>query len=193
MLKTICRNITLSMNLQWNKITNNGEFSLCKTTTTTTMKRNILLFAAFTVLFAQAAFAQNPKGNKNCPLDDQKIKAEKIAFITVEIELTVKEAQLFWPVYNEFTEKMDAMFKEEHKIIKELKKDLATLNDKDVETKLDRLLEIRIERAGLENTYHEKFKTVLPVKKVSKLYQSDREFRKHLLQKYKDHPCENDK
>lgn len=157
------------------------------------MKRNILILTAVTIFFAQAAFAQNPQGNKNCPLDDQKIKAEKIAFITAEIDLTVKEAQQFWPVYNEFTEKMDALFKEEHKITREIKKSIATLSDKDIETKLDRAIEIRADRASLEKTYHEKFKAVLPIQKIAKLYQADREFRKHLLQKYKNHPCEGGK
>jgi len=135
------------------------------------------------------ATAQSGKKGDHCPLDSEKIKAEKVSFITEKMDLTVKEAQLFWPVYNELDEKMDVLFKEEHKITKELKTSIATLSDKEIEAKLDRLVEIRGEKSKLEETYHEKFKTVLPVKKVALLYQADREFRKHLLQKYKDHPC----
>ncbi|MDD3687894.1 MAG: hypothetical protein PHE56_14175 [Bacteroidales bacterium] len=157
------------------------------------MRTKILIITALSIFVSLSALAQETKGGKNCPLDDEKIKAEKIAFITAEINLTVKEAQAFWPVYNEFTDKMDALFKEEHKITKEIKKNSATLSDKDLEAKLDRLVEIREERSKLEQTYHEKFKDVLPIKKVAKLYQADREFRKHLLQKYKDHPCAGEK
>jgi hypothetical protein len=157
------------------------------------MRTKILIITALSIFVSLSAMAQETKGGKNCPLDDEKIKAEKIAFITAEIGLTVKEAQAFWPVYNEFTDKMDALFKEEHKITKEIKKNSATLSDKDLEAKLDRLVEIREDRSKLEQTYHEKFKDVLPVKKVALLYQADREFRKHLLQKYKDHPCAGEK
>lgn len=157
------------------------------------MRTKILIITALSIFVSLSAMAQETKGGKNCPLDDEKIKAEKIAFITAEIGLTVKEAQAFWPVYNEFTDKMDALFKEEHKITKEIKKNSATLSDKELEAKLDRLVEIREDRSKLEQTYHEKFKDVLPIKKVAQLYQADREFRKHLLQKYKDHPCAGEK
>lgn len=157
------------------------------------MRTKILIITALSIFVSLSAMAQESKGGKNCPLDDEKIKAEKIAFITAEIGLTVKEAQAFWPVYNEFTDKMDALFKEEHKITKEIKKNSATLSDKELEAKLDRLVEIREDRSNLEQTYHEKFKDVLPIKKVAQLYQADREFRKHLLQKYKDHPCAGEK
>jgi hypothetical protein len=157
------------------------------------MRTKILIIAALSIFVSLSALAQETKGGKKCPLDDEKIKAEKIAFITAEIGLTVKEAQAFWPVYNEFTDKMDALFKEEHKITKDIKKNSATLSDKDLEAKLDRLVEIREDRSKLEQTYHEEFKDVLPIKKVAKLYQADREFRKHLLQKYKDHPCAGEK
>jgi len=145
------------------------------------------------LLFSTVVFGQTAKKTDNCPLDDEKIKAEKIAFITEKMDLTVKEAQQFWPVYNEFNDKMDALFKEEHKITRELKKGVDVLSDSEIESKLDRLLEIRSEKAKLEEVYHEKYKSVLPIKKVALLYDADREFRKHLLHKYKDQNCPSEK
>lgn len=157
--------------------------------------KTIKHFSTFTILLLMSVvvFGQTGKKENKCPLDDEKIQAEKIAFITGKMDLTVKEAQQFWPVYNEFNDKMDVLFKEEHKITRELKKGIDVLTEKEIETKLDRLLEIRSEKAKLEQTYHEKYKSVLPVKKVALLYDADREFRKHLLNKYKDHPCDTEK
>ncbi len=43
--------------------------------------------------------------------DWEKIKSLKVAFITEKLSLTSKEAQSFWPVYNEFEEKRDALTK----------------------------------------------------------------------------------
>lgn len=152
-----------------------------------------IFLSTLMILISVISFAQEGKQHQNCVLDDEKIKAEKVSFITERVDLTVKEAQDFWPVYNEFNAKIDVLFKEEHKLTKELKKNISTLSDKDVETKLARLMVIRNDKNELENLYHEKYLKVLPVKKVALLYQADREFRKYLLQKYKDHPCQSEK
>ena len=153
------------------------------------MKTIICIFLLSTV--SLLAISQEKSGN-DCPMDDEKVKAEKVAFITEKLDLTVKEAQAFWPIYNEFTNKMDVLFKEEHKIAKELKKNMATLSDKELTEKIDRVIAIKEEKADLEQSYHIKYKSVLPIKKVALLYQADRDFRKYLLQKYKDHPCDKD-
>ncbi len=39
--------------------------------------------------------------------DREKIKALKVAFITERLDLSSKEAQLFWPIYNEQGSKME--------------------------------------------------------------------------------------
>ncbi|MEB8347550.1 hypothetical protein OO010_15985, partial [Flavobacteriaceae bacterium KMM 6898] len=41
--------------------------------------------------------------------DREKIKALKVAFITERLDLSSKEAQLFWPIYNEHEANMDAL------------------------------------------------------------------------------------
>lgn len=130
--------------------------------------------------------AQSNQGHsdKHC-LDDEKIKAEKVVFITDKLDLSVEEAQTFWPIYNEFNKKMDILFTEEHKLYRQVKKDKGTLTDEELTEILDGMIEIRVDKSALELEYHEKFKEVLPIKKVGQLYQSDKEFRKQLLKKYK--------
>jgi Spy/CpxP family protein refolding chaperone len=64
------------------------------------MKKNILfLIALFLISFFASAQKLTPKKPR-----EEKIKALKIAFITDELNLTSKEAQRFWPVYNKFNE-----------------------------------------------------------------------------------------
>lgn len=123
--------------------------------------------------------------------EDEAIKAAKVAFITEKIGLTVKEAQEFWPLYNEQEAKFDDLFEEERTISNELKKNISVLSDKDILEKTNRLIEIKLEKANLEREYHEKYKPILPIKKLALLYQTDREFRKHLLKKYNDKYCED--
>ena len=63
--------------------------------------KNFRLFAAVAA-FAMIAFssninAQGPKQGKW----QERVMAEKIAYITTALELTPEEAQVFWPVYNQ--------------------------------------------------------------------------------------------
>ncbi|MBN2777970.1 MAG: hypothetical protein JXR36_10015 [Bacteroidales bacterium] len=131
-----------------------------------------------------SALAQG-KGHKPYGMNDEKIKAEKVAFITDKIDLSVEEAQSFWPLYNEFNDKMSSLFEEEHSIYHSIKKDYESISDTDLTKKLDRMLEINKEKSELEIEYHNKYKKILPPKKIAKLYQADKDFRKHLMHKYK--------
>ena len=51
------------------------------------------------MLMAFSTFANEKPDGK---FDFEKFKAEKIAYITNALSLTPKEAEVFWPVYNEF-------------------------------------------------------------------------------------------
>ena len=55
------------------------------------------------VLLSAGAFAQG-SGPQRRGGDNgwrERVRAEKYAFITEEIDLTESEAQVFWPIYNE--------------------------------------------------------------------------------------------
>ncbi|MDL2262091.1 hypothetical protein LJC11_01145 [Bacteroidales bacterium OttesenSCG-928-I21] len=117
-------------------------------------------------------------------IDEKAMKAEKVAFITDRIGLTVKEAQDFWPIFNEFDEKMNDFFDNERHLLMELEQKSETLSEKELTEKIDKLISIKIERANLEKEFHEKYKKVLSAKKVALFYQSNKEFRKHLMKKY---------
>ena len=60
------------------------------------MKRIAIIAAS--LLICLAGYAQN---EAKCKEDwKQKMMSEKIAFLTMELNLTPEEAQVFWPVYN---------------------------------------------------------------------------------------------
>ena len=45
----------------------------------------------------------------------------KIAFITEKLSLTTKEAQSFWPIYNEYSQKIEKLRKTKRSDLGELK------------------------------------------------------------------------
>ena len=97
--------------------------------------------------------------------------AEKIAFLTLEVGLTPEEAQAFWPVYNQVEkEKDEAMFTMIH-AYKEMSKAMdEKKGEKEISALLDKYLDAQKKVNEVENGIAAKYKAVLPVEKVAKLY-----------------------
>jgi hypothetical protein len=93
------------------------------------------------------------------------IKAQKVAFITGQLNLTPQEAEKFWPVYNECEDKKEGIKKE-------------FIADDQI------LLAQRL--LDLQKEYQAKYKTILPIRKVVMLYQAEREFRHVLLERIRE-------
>lgn len=117
----------------------------------------------------------------------EKIEAQKIAYITNKLELTSVEAQQFWPVYNEFSDKNDELLKAFRKNnIEDRDVNIETITDKEaLEMADDQIIQAQ-KILDLRKKYHAEFKRVLPAKKLLKLYQAERDFKKFLLKEIKD-------
>jgi hypothetical protein len=109
------------------------------------------------------------------------IEAQKIAFITKELELTPQEAQVFWPVYNEFDAKRKALRDSFHTNAVKADKTIDELSDKEAAELADNQIIESQKLLDLRKEYHLKFKSALPIKKVLKLYEAERGFQKELL------------
>ena len=127
------------------------------------MKRlNFYLIILF-VFVAQQAVAQREGGNRE--ERQQKLKAQKVAYITDHLNLTVEESQKFWPLYNEFEAKRDKILNDRHEISKNYNKGEQTLSDKELEKLTDDFLASFAAEAKLSQDYCTIFKTALPIKK----------------------------
>lgn len=149
--------------------------------------KNIRLFtavAAFAVIALTSSLNAQPTKKENWR---EKMMAEKIAFITMELSLTPEEAQVFWPVYNQVGAEKMKYQKAVHEAYGALQKALKddTVSDKDVDKLLDEYLAAK--QAQAENTKGdlEKFRKVLPGKKVAKLYIAEENFRRHKIRDMK--------
>ena len=139
-----------------------------------------MLLLSFTAVSAQ------PKGGKRANGVREKIKAQRVAFITERLSLTSEEAQRFWPVYNEFTDQFEA--------IKRLQKDnrmlandkLAVMTDKEIEKSLSDELLHQQQMVDLQRKYQLELAKVIPVKKIAMLYKAERDFKLQLLKKMRD-------
>jgi hypothetical protein len=132
------------------------------------MKKSALLFLAFTMTLS--AFAQNLVDKV-----EDKIKIQRIAFITQRLSLTEKEAQQFWPVYNEYTQKLQEIRKQP-----KLEKPVDELENADVEKILVAQLDRQSRELDLKKEYFQKLKMVITAKKIAKLYRAEADFRRDL-------------
>jgi len=140
----------------------------------------VALLLSCSALLAQHHSAEERKQHKD------KIKSMKIAFITEKINLTPEEAQQFWPVYNEYENKRNALLKEKRMEKKNNKEDIG-YTDEEIKKHIDNHFVIRQKELDLDKEYHTKFLAVISIKKVGKLYLAREQFKRDLLRKMKEH------
>jgi hypothetical protein len=136
---------------------------------------------AIILLTATLGFAQDAGKGKYSPEQKEKIEALKVSFLTEKMNLTPEEAQKFWPVYNKYKEERKAL-KQDMRGLKGEKPDFNTMSDQDLNNMMEQKFVKEQKELDLQKKYHAEFKKVLPLKKVALLYQSENEFKKHLLQ-----------
>jgi len=137
--------------------------------------RAIFFTFILSVFTSLIAYAQEEKGDK--------IESLKIAFITNRLDLSPKEAQIFWPVYNQYNEKLEALRKEHRQKFIGVKDKMETMSDKEAEALIDEEMVFRQREVDIQKEYHVELKKVLPVKKVAKLYMAEEAFKRQLLKK----------
>lgn len=126
----------------------------------------------------------NSIAQENNPLD--KIKAQKAAFITEKLGLTTTMAQKFWPVYNEFSSKKDSINNLRSSGRKEMKEKWDQMTTKQKEIALDKQMLLKFEETKVEQQYYEKFKKILAIDQVLKLYEAEYEFKMRLIKQLKE-------
>lgn len=147
----------------------------------------VLAFISFVGISYSQPMGPPPKekGERQQEKNDN-IESMKIAFLTTKLDLTPEEAQKFWPVYNQYNEKLQELRKKRRQEEREAKKNFEDLTDKEVEQAIDNDLAFRQKELDLQKEYNVKFKAVLPIKKVSRLYHAEEQFKKVLIDKLRD-------
>jgi len=132
----------------------------------------ILLILSANFLFAQSGGERPVR---------QRLKAQRVAFITERIDLTPSEAEKFWPMYNQFeNDKKDIQKKYTHN------KRLVNMSDEELEKQLLDGFTRDQELLELKKSYFSKFKKIISVRKIAMLQVAEKEFRKSIVDKLKE-------
>ncbi|MBU2997385.1 hypothetical protein KO500_13135 [Cellulophaga baltica] len=119
-------------------------------------------------------------------VDRDKIKALKIAYITEHLDFSSKEAQEFWPVYNDFEEKKNKLRKLGHSEVYSQIKNSDNLSDSDATKLLEKYTKYQAEKNDLEESYTKKMKTIISAKKTLLLLRTEDDFKRQLIKQYRD-------
>ncbi len=140
------------------------------------MKKNIVVILL--VVFSLGGKSQDHSQRRETM---KKIEAQKVAYITQELDLTPKESQEFWPIFNEMNRKLRELKRKKYQKRQPVKRE--DLSDEEILIICDNILATDLDRAKIRKEYFSKIKNVLPATKVFKLLHVERDFNRKLLGK----------
>lgn len=112
----------------------------------------------------------------------EKMRAERVAFLTTAMELTPAEAEKFWPVYNSMEAERRASFGKVMRAYKALSDGVAAgKTDKELEVLVNDYTTANKNSHSIEAKYTPLLVKVLSVSKVAKLFVAEEEFRRQQI------------
>ncbi|MCF6212404.1 MAG: sensor of ECF-type sigma factor [Flavobacteriaceae bacterium] len=146
------------------------------------MKKIRPLLVIFILLTLSLEAQRRPPGFKN----NDKIKALKTAYITNALDLTSKEAEKFWPVYNVYDRRiMDLRFKKTRELRNKVKtrEEFDAMKEKDAALLLNDFLNIEKDILAAKSSLNKQLLKIISAKKILKLYKAEDDFNRRLLKR----------
>ena len=146
------------------------------------MKKVISVLCSL-ALVAASAIAQPPQGPQGPRRGGdngwrERVRAEKVAFLTEQIDLTESEAQVFWPIYNEIQKSQRESFEAVQKAYMAMEKGVQEKKTgKEMEKLVKAYIDAKEKGEGIETKYLNKLMKALPAEKVARYYVAEEKFR----------------
>lgn len=132
--------------------------------------KKIVYTLAF-VLLSGIVFSQS--ANDYVEVQRTALKTEKKAIVAEAMQLTDAESTVFWPLYNEYNEKLYVLNTKTFNLIMKFADEYETLNDEQSIALWNENMKIAKEVSKLEASYFKKFQKVLGGKKVLRYFQTE--------------------
>lgn len=126
----------------------------------------------------EMAWAQDERG--------ERLEQLKIAFLTERLDLSVKEGQSFWPLYNEFSDKRKTFHNEKKEVGRIMKDRGNSLSEKELRELINKVHGADMEMLALEKKFAEDCIPVLGPAKTALLMTAEEDFKKRMMDRLKD-------
>jgi hypothetical protein len=142
--------------------------------------KNFAIILSLLIGFSLQSEAQANNGFRQGMIQE-KIEAQRVAFITQRLNLTPTESALFWPLYNEF--------KQRQKEVKQANRPFSRMEDIS-EAEAEQILQSQLDQQqkllDLRREYFEKLKSAIPAKKIIRLSHFEQAFNREILNRLRD-------
>ena len=135
------------------------------------------IFLLLISMVSLAAGAQNRPGGEHFR---EKLRAQKVAYLSAKVQLTEDEAVKFWPLFFQYEKEL---YSKRLEILDDVR--LNNISDQEADKTLDNFIAFKENEFAIEKKYISKFKTILPSTKVLKIMHYDHQFRQELLERIK--------
>jgi len=98
-------------------------------------------------------------------------KTERKAIVAQNMQLTEAESEAFWPIYNEYADKLKGFGERDAKLIQDYAANFAALTDDKAAELLKEAQSIDQDRIKARVDYAKKLRKALPATKVARAYQ----------------------
>jgi len=132
------------------------------------------------MLISISSFGQNHEKMK------ERIKAQKIAFITEKLDLSSDEAQKFWPIYNAYEASIDDIRSQDLRAIKMEMHKGEEVSDKKANALLVKLMKAENDIHTAKLKLVKDLKKVIPAKKIILLKANEDQFNRKLLERLRE-------
>ncbi|HQV52359.1 MAG: hypothetical protein IPI00_03440 [Flavobacteriales bacterium] len=151
-----------------------------------TLQRITVLIAFCAAVFAPVV-AQETDDDQQPPKEKlAELKAQKSAYITTKLNLSTEQAQQFWPIYNEYDAKQDAIRKEARELSHGARNSSGELSESQAAEMIVKHLANRQQEVDLEKQYAEKFKKSIGSVKTVQLRLAEQDFNREVLRRLKE-------
>lgn len=127
-------------------------------------------------LILGAAFAQ--RGGER--YDPEKLKAAKVAFITTRLNLNSDQAEKFWPVFNEFSDKRESMIRQMADLNN---RNDQPLSDAEAKTRIQKRFDLQQNLLNEEKIFVDKISKIISYNQIFLLNGLSRDFARHIYQR----------
>ena len=110
----------------------------------------------------------------------ERIKAQKVAFITERLNLSPEEAQKFWPIYNSFENKANKIRQNDLKEVRQAMQ-RGNLSDNEAQHILDQFMNAEEHLFEAKKQLVKDLRKVIPPQKIIQLKASEDAFNKKLM------------
>ena len=159
----------------------NSQFTLLPIMSVFSLVFRLLSLMALLLTLAPAVQAQDGQfgGGRRAQRMGQ-LENAKIAFITNRVSLTQDQAQKFWPLYNEFSDRRRELNRSGRIARREITEGMT---DQQLRDNFTQSFNTRQQELNLEKEYFEKFQKVISLRQVAQLFQAERDFTREVIKR----------